>query len=86
MAVQYTIDQIKQSLDACVGKKVKLRADKGRRRVLEAEGVLVETYPKLFVIKLDKSNAVRRISYTYADVLTEKVELMLDDKRIGIPS
>ena len=86
MAVQYTIDQIKKSLDACVGKKVKLRADKGRKRVLEAEGVLVETYPKLFVIKLDKSNAVRRLSYTYADILTEKVELKLDDKRIGIPS
>ena len=68
-----------ESLDACVGKKVKPRADKGRKRVLEAEGVLVETYPKLFVIKLDKSNAVRRLSYTYADILTEKVEA-LDDK------
>ena len=77
------IDQIKLNLDACIGKKIKLRANKGRKKIIEAEGILEKTYPKIFVVKLDKSNAVKRISYSYADVLTEAVELTVDNNKIG---
>lgn len=85
MAVQKpsTIEEIKHQLEANLGKKVFIRASKGRRRYLESEGVLVETYPKLFVVDLDQSNAVRRRSYTYADVLTETVQITIGDKRVG---
>ncbi|MGI6038329.1 MAG: Veg family protein [Limnochordia bacterium] len=75
---------IKADLEACVGKRVRLRANRGRKKIIEAEGILVETYPKVFVVKLDKHNAVNRVSYTYADVLTETVELMVGDTRIGL--
>jgi uncharacterized protein Veg len=51
---------------------------------MEAEGILERTYPNVFVVYLDKQNAVRRVSYTYADVLTETVELMIGDTRIGM--
>lgn len=80
------LDQIKLDLDACIGKKIKLKANKGRKKVIEAEGILENTYPNIFVIKLDKSNAVRRLSYTYADILTETVELTVDNNRIGAAS
>lgn len=80
---QTTVEDIKHHLESNVGKKVFVRASKGRRRYLESEGVLVETYPKLFVVNLDKSNAVRRRSYTYADVLTETVEITIDNERVG---
>ncbi|MGI6558895.1 MAG: Veg family protein [Limnochordia bacterium] len=76
--------EIKKDLDSCVGKKIKLRANRGRRQVMEAEGILERTYPNVFVVYLDKQNAVRRVSYTYADVLTETVELMIGDTRIGM--
>ncbi|NLJ81192.1 MAG: hypothetical protein GX335_09225 [Firmicutes bacterium] len=78
-----TIEDIKHRLEANVGKKVFIRASKGRRRFLESEGILLETYPKLFVVNLDQSNAVRRRSYTYADVLTENVEVTIDNERVG---
>ncbi len=78
------LEQIKLDLDACIGKRVKLRANKGRKKVVEAEGVLESTYPKVFVVKLDAANAVKRMSYSYADVLTETVELSVDDHRIGM--
>lgn len=78
-----SLEEIKQRLEANVGKKIKLRANRGRRKVIEAEGVLEKTYPKLFVIKLDKHSAIKRMSYTYADVLTETVELTIDNNRIG---
>lgn len=85
MAVRKSpLDLIKRDLDSCIGKHVKLRANRGRRKVVEAEGVLEQTYPKVFVIRLDAdSSPVKRMSYSYADVLTETVELVIDDNRVG---
>jgi uncharacterized protein Veg len=75
-----TIDEIRQHLESNLGKRVSIRANQGRRRYLESKGVLVETYPKLFVVHLDQSNAVRRRSYTYADVLTDTVQITIDSE------
>lgn len=83
VAKRNALDQIKQDIESCVGKAVRLRANRGRRKVIEAEGVIEQTYPKVFVIKLDKGSAVKRMSYTYADVLTETVELTVDNHRVG---
>lgn len=80
---QPTIEDIRHHLESNLGKKIYLRANKGRRRFLETEGILVQTYPKLFVVNLDKSNAVRRRSYTYADILTANVEITIDNKKVG---
>lgn len=78
-----TLEQIKLDLEACIGKKVKLRANRGRKRIIEAEGVIENTYPKIFVVKLDEEHSIKRMSYTYADVLTRTVELTVDDYIIG---
>jgi uncharacterized protein Veg len=79
------LDLIKSDLESCVGKHVKLKANRGRRKVVEAEGILEQTYPKVFLIRLDaESSPVKRLSYSYADVLTETVELIIDDTRIGV--
>jgi len=78
-----TLQQIKLDLEASVGKRVKLRANRGRKKIVEAEGVIESTYPKLFVVKLDESHSLERLSYTYADVLTKTVEVMVDDCLIG---
>lgn len=73
------IQQIKLDLESCVGKRVKLRANRGRKRIVEAEGVIENTYPKIFVVKLDDSHSVERLSYTYADVLTKTVEVTVEE-------
>ena len=39
------LDTIKRNLEANVGQKVKLRANRGRRKVIEAEGVLSRPIP-----------------------------------------
>lgn len=83
-AKRNALEQIKRDIEAYVGKPVRLRANRGRRKVIEAEGVIEKTYPKVFVIKLDKNSAIKRMSYTYADVLTETVELVIDDNRVGV--
>lgn len=59
-----------------------LRANGGRRKTIERFGVLAETYPAVFVIELDQEeNAFERVSYSYADVLTETVQLVFMDKQ-----
>jgi uncharacterized protein Veg len=72
------LHDIKRSLDDLIGEKVLLRANGGRRKTIERMGVLEETYPSVFVVKLDPPDgSFKRVSYSYADVLTETVELML---------
>ncbi|MBM7622283.1 Veg family protein [Bacillus haimaensis] len=71
-----TLVDIKRTLDSNLGKKLTLRANGGRRKTIERIGVLAETYPSVFVIELDQDeNAFERVSYSYADVLTETVQL-----------
>lgn len=71
-----TINEIKRALDENLGKRLTLKANGGRRKTIERSGVLAETYPAVFIIELDQNeNSFERVSYSYADVLTETVEL-----------
>ncbi|TWI53236.1 biofilm formation stimulator Veg [Halalkalibacter nanhaiisediminis] len=73
-----TLIDIKRALDANVGKRITIKANGGRRKTSERSGLLEETYPSVFIVKLDEhQNAFERVSYSYADILTETVELML---------
>jgi len=67
---------IKRNLEAHVGSKIRLRANGGRRKTIERTGVLEEIYPSVFIVKLDEEqHAFKRVSYSYADILTESVEV-----------
>lgn len=68
--------EIKRNLEAHVGQKIMLKANGGRRKTVERTGVLEETYPSVFIVKLDQEqHAFKRVSYSYADILTESVEV-----------
>ncbi len=61
-----------------------LKANGGRRKTIERSGILAETYPSVFVIELDQEeNSFERVSYSYADVLTETVQLTFYDETTG---
>jgi uncharacterized protein Veg len=70
------IAEIKKDLESFVGSKIRLKANRGRNRIVENEGVLESIYPNIFVIKISEKKE-RRVSYSYADVLTETVELFI---------
>ena len=78
------LGQIKSDLDSFVGKEVKLKANQGRRKIIEKEGVLEKTYPKVFVVKVNDNQNPQRISYSYADVLTETVEVKIKENNMKI--
>lgn len=70
--------EIKRRLEAHVGERVLLRANGGRRKTIERVGILEETYPSVFIVKLDDSqHAFKRVSYSYVDILTDSVEVTI---------
>lgn len=83
-----TLSEIKKVLDSNLGKRLTLKANGGRRKTIERCGVLAQTYPSVFVVELDQEeNAFERVSYSYADVLTETVQLtFFDDEQVAMSS
>ncbi|MBR2916678.1 MAG: Veg family protein [Clostridia bacterium] len=74
------LDRIKSDLKDNIGSKVRFASKKGRKKRAVRNGVIEGTYRNVFVIKVDpigNENAERRVSYTYADILTRNVELAL---------
>lgn len=81
MAAKRALAEIREDLEACVGQKIRLRANRGRRQIVERVGILEKTYPNIFVIRLDEqSESVRRVSFSYTDVLTSTVELSFPER------
>lgn len=77
MQKKTVLAEIKRGLEPYVGCRIKLRANKGRQKIVEREGILESTYPNLFVVRFDEQNHGRRVSYCYSDILTETIKLQM---------
>lgn len=80
MPQQTQLEQIRESVEGFVGRKVQLTAKRGRRKRLVRRGVIEHAYPSIFVIKLDNTeqqSADRRMTFSYTDVLTRSVEMVV---------
>lgn len=72
------VSQLRKDMQTCVGQKVQLKANKGRKKAVIREGVLENTYPSIFIVKFENDyEAIRRVSYSYTDILTKAVELVV---------
>jgi uncharacterized protein Veg len=81
------LSRVKNNIQTCVGLKVQLKTNKGRKKVFIEEGILENTYPSIFVVKFENEyETIRRVSYSYTDVLTNAVELVIckEDKKIRV--
>lgn len=77
-----SLNRIRKDLEECIGKNVILRANKGRKRIVVREGILESVYPNLFVVKISNEyDSIRRVSYTYSDVLTSTVEVTICEEQ-----
>ncbi len=73
---QERLDTIRDELKKNVGKRVDVRAKKGRRKIGINNAVIEDAYPSLFtIVVLKEGKIVQRHSYTYSDILTKNVEL-----------
>lgn len=73
-----SMSTIRNTIVNNVGKKVQIKTNLGRNRYDVSEGVIDQTYPCVFLVKLDdtQNDTIKTISYSYTDVLTREVELV----------
>ena len=72
----HIINNIHDTLSDFVGQKLRVRANMGRSKIVESEGVLMQVHPQLFIMEVKrKRGASARQSYQYVDILTGMVEL-----------
>lgn len=78
------LTEIKNLLDIRRGESILLRTNVGRQRIVEKKGILAETYPSIFVVKLTEScGRENAVSYSYADILTETVKVVFEGEVIA---
>lgn len=70
------VGRIRSDLEGLTGRRIRVKANMGRSKIVEREGVLMQTHPSLFVVEVqEKRERTARASYQYVDVLTGTVEL-----------
>ncbi|MDO5017903.1 MAG: Veg family protein [Lagierella massiliensis] len=73
-----SLEVLKNQVEENIGKKVVVKADKGRNKVITKTGIIENVFPSLFTIKItNEFEQERTISFTYSDLLTSTVELQL---------
>ncbi len=79
MMRQADVSKVRKEVISHVGKRVRIRANKGRHKMDITEGIITETYPSIFLIQIDDANndSVKTMSFSYTDVLTKDVQMML---------
>lgn len=79
MIKQTDVSKVRKEVINNIGKRVKIKANKGRHKIDITEGIISETYPSIFLVKLDdtSNDSVKTMTFSYTDVLTKDVQMML---------
>jgi len=77
--------EVKKEIELNIGEKVMLKANRGRRKCFIKEAIIEDTYNNVFtvMVRVD-SKTEQRFSYTYSDVLTSNVELVICKNNLKI--
>jgi len=82
------IQRVKSLLSENEGKRIRLAARRGKNREIIRFGVIKETYPSIFIVSLDSvsefANTERKISFSYADILTKTIEITVIETKTVI--
>jgi len=78
------LDKIKEEVKSFVGHRVSVKANRGRRKAVEKEGVLEKTHEYVFIVRIKDHNQIRRLSYSYSDLLTDNVVVKSKDDEVKI--
>lgn len=71
-----TVSDIHNTLVAYTGKRLRVRANMGRSKIIERTGTLTQAHKSLFIVETEEKRGRKgRQSYQYVDVLTGMVEL-----------
>mgnify|MGYP000880172115 FL=1 len=78
------ISQIRKELESCVGKRIQLKANKGRKKTYVKEGIIENAYPSIFTVSFQNEyNSSRTASFSYTDVLTRTIEVKVMSQKMN---
>jgi uncharacterized protein Veg len=70
--------KVRKAVESNVGEKVKLKANRGRKKSFIREGVIHDVYPSIFTVRINiDDRSVHMLSFTYFDILTSDVEVVV---------
>lgn len=77
--VNASVGSVRRAVSQHVGSKVRVRSNLGRHKYDVTEGVITETYPCIFLIRVENAeeDSYQTVSYSYTDVITKDVQLTL---------
>lgn len=76
---QLDIRKVRQVLHSHIGSEVFVKSNCGRHRYEITRGVITETYPSIFLVKVDDDTKreSHTVSFSYSDIVTKDVRLAL---------
>ncbi len=78
LMTENNLASIKERVEENIGKRVILKADRGRKRIVTKEGIILDAFPNIFTVRISNEfNIERTVSYSYSDILTETIELKI---------
>jgi uncharacterized protein Veg len=79
-----SISKIRKELESYVGKRIQIKANKGRKKTFIKEGIMESAYPSIFIVRFTNDyDANRKVSYSYTDVLTQTVEVKIVNQNLN---
>lgn len=69
-----TLNDIKQAVLSLKGEQVQLYINRGRRKILQFEGIIDNVYNSVFTVK-DKIASKLTHTYSYSDILCGEVKI-----------
>ena len=74
-----SVGRVRRAVSQHVGSKVRVRSNLGRHKYDVTEGVITETYPCIFLVRVENAeeDSFQTVSYSYTDVITKDVQLTL---------
>lgn len=73
MISKESMQQVKRDVESYIGQEIFIKSNVGRNKKVNKRGVIDSVYPNLFIVKEPES--ARKLSYSYADVLMNSLEI-----------
>ena len=73
--------QLREDISKCIGSRVKLESNKRHNKSTVNEGIIANVYPSIFTVEMQEgAQAVRTLSFSYTDILTNAIEVTIFDQ------
>ena len=80
------VDDIRTKMKANLNQRIYVKVDLGRSRIHKNYGTLMQTHKSVFIVDLEQGRGrISKQSFQYADILTGKVEVFMNNEPMFEP-